>query len=103
MIDPVRLVFTFLLCMASADAQAELPRNNQHQIAFVFLFFAVFIVYGTLLVVYLCRYRFFPPAPDRRAHFSSSERLKSIPDQYSAINRLLHRLKADTDKEKNER
>jgi hypothetical protein len=89
--------------MTSADGQAELPRNNQHRVAFVFLAFAVFIVYGTLLVVYMCRYRFFTPAPDRRTHFSSNERLKSIPDQYVAINRWLHRLKADTDKEKNER
>lgn len=65
--------------------------NEQNRVPFVFLVFAIILVYGTLIVVYLFRNRLFKRSVDR----STIKHQKSFPDRYFLINRCLHRLKAN--------
>ena len=89
-----------------APSQASL--GHEQTTAFVSLSCAIVIVYGTLAFVYLCRYRVFSGAAvrkqlDQEIDFRREKTLKSSQDQYAALNRFLHRLKANSGKEVSER
>ena len=98
--------FPFLITAVQASSQASL--GHEQTTAFVSLSCAIVVVYGTLIFVYLCRYRVFSKSAarkqlDRKIDFGREKRMKSSHDQYAALNRFLHRLKANSDKELSER
>lgn len=71
--------------------------TNQYEVPFVFLSFAITIVYITLLFVYIFRYRIFkksiPIEIDSQGNFFNYNRILPKYDQYYKLNRFLYRLK----------
>jgi hypothetical protein len=101
-------LFLLLFLITIVHTESEVSANNQHKVAFVFLSFAIFIVYCTLLLVYIFRYRIFrksvPMKIDSKINFSNHNKIQPGYDQYFVINRFLRRLKANIgEEEKGER
>ena len=95
----VLMLFMSLFFMIIIHAKSEVSTNNQHKMAFVFLSIAIFIVYFTLLLVYIFRYAIFRNSATKekknQTHFSNANSMKHDHNQYFAINRFLSRLKTD--------
>lgn len=101
----VRLFVCFLFVITTVQASSF---GHEQTTAFVSLSCAIVIVYGTLAFVYLYRYRVFSNSTarkqlDQEIDFRRERRMKSSQDQYAALNRFLHRLKANSSREVSER
>jgi hypothetical protein len=96
------ILFIFLLLITIIYGESETSTNNQHHVAYVFLSFAIFIVYCTLLVVYVFRYRIFKKSvttkTDSQGNLHIYNRIKPDHDRYFAINRCLRRLKMNIER-----
>ena len=58
---------------------------SEDQIPFLFLTLTIVIVYGTLLIIYLKRFRLFKKR--------SNNRISKVQNEYEKFNRILDRLK----------
>lgn len=79
-------LFTFAVLVTNITANLEQSTNSRYKIAFIFLSLAIFMVYSTLLLIYIFRYRIFKNTVTKENH-------KSEHDRYFLINQLLHNIR----------
>ena len=97
MMKQLWVLYIFLLYLVTTKGESDNSTLNQYQVPFIFLSFAIAIVYFTLLFVYVFRYRIFrKPVPIKIGSQSRFSNRHRIPIKHDVLNRLLHRLKPTT-------